>query len=187
MSGVAELRGNQGCARRYEDSVNVSTYDRTMDVSYWMRPNVPQCTSKGVNVTCSFYGPKDVPRTTKESFLQGRGQQLNSKCPDGDVIYLPKGVFELGARNQQDAKCQTTDLDPYFDRQPKSCFNISETDATAYTMGIPSAWQGTNVSMMDFHQGIDWSDREMGRMKYSHTTAKTSATQRGSYGNYNAF
>lgn len=174
-----------GCWEDYYNKVNTVTYDRTMDTSYWMRPGVSQCSSLGVNTTCSFYGPKTVPKITQESFLQGRGQQLNSKCPDGDVIYLPAGVFQLGAQNHNANKCQTTELDPYFDRQPRSCFNISETDTTAYTMGIPGAWQGTNVQLTDFEGKSNVQGREIGRSQYDHPTTSSTAAQRGSYGNYN--
>lgn len=186
MSGYYEMNGKTDCWEQYNTSINVASYNRTMDTSYWQPPNASTCQSNGIGIKCSSYGRKDVPRTTQESFLQGRGQVLNDKCPDGDVVYLPSEVFKLGERNNQDAKCQVTALDPYFDRQPRSCFNISETDTTAYTMGIPGAWQGTNVQMTDFNGSAHLQDREMGRDMYAHGTVGTSASSRGSYGNYNA-
>lgn len=176
------MRGRTQCWENYNVGMNDALYNRTMDTSYWMPKGSTECVENGVGIKCSFYGPNNVPRTTQESFLQGRGQMLASKCPEGDVIYLPKVVFDLGAHNNQDSKCQVTALDPYFERQPRSCFNISETDVTAYTMGIPGAWQGTNVQMTDFNGG-QMQDREMGRAQYSREP-KGSAMARGSYGVY---
>lgn len=178
------MRGRTGCWDDYYNGLNKGVYNRSMDVNYWMFPGVSQCMSNGQGITCSTYGPKDIPRTTQESFLQGRGQVLNDKCPDGDVVYLPAAVFALGAKNQQDSKCQVTELTPYFERQPKSCFNISETDTTAYTMGIPSAWQGTNVTVTDFNGSTYLQDREMGRMQFTPMSLGSNAVSRGSYGTY---
>lgn len=195
MSGVYEMRGKTGCWENYYDSSNNGQYDYVMNRSYWMRQNVPKCSTLALASTCSFYGPKDVPRTTQESFLQGRGQALNDKCPEADVIYLPEGVFATGHQNDQNGQnsqsCERTDLEQYHDRQPRSCFNISETEATTYAF-MPGAWQRGYTGANDFCDGCKPGCQPDGTLIQSREDARDMYAQRpqvnnmsrGSYGSY---
>jgi hypothetical protein len=161
MSGYYEMHGKGPCWENYYDSMNEGNYDYVMNRNYWMRENVPKCHSLSIGTNCSFYGPKDVPRITKESFLQGRGQVANDKCPDADVIYLPESVFAMG--HDDPPKCERTDLQGAQTRQPRSCFNISETDAYEYVAGMPGAWMTGYTGMSDFCIGCEDSNQCAGR------------------------
>lgn len=162
MSGYYEMHGRGPCWENYHDAMNEGNYDYVMNRRYWMRENVPKCETLSLGSTCSFYGPKDVPITTKESFLQGRGQVENDKCPDADVIYLPEGVFARGHKSAPQ-KCEPTDLQPRQTRQPRSCFNVSETDAFEYVAGMPGAYQTGWTGMGDFCVGCEESNQCAGR------------------------
>ena len=186
MAGYYEMKGKQGCWENWFDSFNQGVLDRTLDVKAWMRP-VPKCKNTSLGTTCSFYGPMNVPRTTRSSFLQGRGQVENHHCPDCGVRYLPEAVFaqspeEMAYENTPD--CELNTLTPQFTRQPKSCFNISETEITTYAM-MPGAYQkgytGFN-SVCDVHM----QDREDARRMYR-AGPQTPADKMTNYGSYNTY
>jgi len=191
MSGYYEMNGKGPCWENYHDSTNEGNYDYVMNRSYWMRPNVPKCETLSLGSTCSFYGPKDVTRVNQESFLQGRGQVENDKCPEADVIYLPESVFAMGQKSDR-PRCERTDLQAMQTRQPRSCFNISETDISAYTMGMPGAYQPQSVSLNDFCEdcnvrscdmGTNIQSREIARESYRQKPQPNNMSQ-ASYGSY---
>ncbi len=189
MSGTYEMNGRGTCWANYHDSLNTGTYDYVFNRNYWMRENVPKCQTLSLGANCSFYGPKDVTRTTQESFLQGRGQVENDKCPDADVIYLPEAVFAMGNRDKG-PQCQRTDLEPHQDRQNRACFNISETESTSYAF-MPGAWQtgysGANDFCDDCKPGCSGGtliqSREDARDMYK-PRPQPNNMSRGSYGSY---
>jgi hypothetical protein len=183
MSGYYEMKGKLGCWEDWFDSVNKSTNDYVMDRNYWMRPNVTQCQENSLGTLCTFSGPKTVPRTTQESFLQGRGQILNSNCPDCEVIYLPESLFP-STNTRKNERCQDMALLPEFTRQPKSCGTLSETEITTYAF-MPGAWQkgytGYN-SMCD----TNIQSREVARLDYR-AKPRSPQEKMTNYGSYNSW
>lgn len=175
------MKDKGACWEAWYDNNNDAQYDYVINKSYWMRPNENQCKNNALGATCSFYGPVDVPRTTKESFLQGRGQIASHKCPDCEVIYLPESVFPKPKPGQSTYSCENNALTPAQTRQKRSCYNVNETDISQYQM-MPGAWQngymGFNV-MCD----MNTSDRENGRLFYR-TRPRTPAEKMQNYGNY---
>lgn len=98
--------------------------------------DVDQCHALSRGGVCQFYGPLRGKRTTQESFMQGRGHTL-TECPDCEVRYLPESLFP---QKSQATACYRTDLQPRYDRQPKSCNGLMETDVTQYRFS-PQRWQ----------------------------------------------
>lgn len=181
MAGYYEMKGKQGCWENWFDAVNKRQQDYVLDKNYWMRPNVSKCRENSLGSTCSFYGPMTVPRTTQESFLQGRGQIQNDHCPECGVIYLPESVFAL--TKDEKKTCQDLSLQPQFTRKPKSCFTLAETDISTYAF-LPGSFQkgflGVN-SLCD--AGMNIQSREEARMEYR--GAPRSASEKlSNYGNY---
>lgn len=91
----------------------------------------------GVGVQPDRWGPARGVVTTRESFLQGRGQIL-SKAPEAGVKWLPESLFPNVP--YAPSQCQRTDLQQLQTRQPRSCNNLSGTDSTQYWMSA-SAYQ----------------------------------------------
>lgn len=154
MAGYYEMKDRQGCWSNWYDSFNDGVVSYTFDRKYWMPPGKEMCTNNALGSTCTFYGPMTAPRTTQESFLEGRGQIESDKCPECGVIYLPDSVFAMTKGiNTQGQICEDMTLQPEFTRQPKSCFTLSETEQTTYAF-MPEAFQkgytGYN-SMCDIH------------------------------------
>lgn len=184
MAGYYEMKGKLGCWENWHDDVNQGYNDYVLDRKYWMRP-VTRCRENALGTTCSFYGPKTVPRTTQESFLQGRGQVNNDHCPDCDVIYLPKKVFEL-TEDEDKTSCQDMALQPQHTRFPKSCNNLSETEISQYAF-LPGAFQKGYQGVDSLcHVGINIQGREQARASYR-PGPQTPAQQRTNYGSYNSW
>jgi len=178
MSGYYEMKGKLQCWEDWYNKVNEGTTDYVLDRKYWMRPNVNRCHETSLGTLCSFYGPKDTPRTTQESFLQGRGQAYNDQCPDCEVIYLPDEVFNLTKEKEKKKSCQDMSLQPQFTRQPKSCGTLAETETTAYAF-MPGAYQkGYNGYNAVCSTNIQ--SREIGRME-SRAGPRTPAERMMSY------
>lgn len=173
------MKGKTGCWENWFDAVNQGQLDYVMDKKYWMR-NVPRCRENSLGSTCSFYGPMTVPRVTQDSFITGRGQVANDNCPECGVRYLPESVF---ATTKDEKKgCQDMALMPEFTRQPKSCFNISETENSTHAF-MPGAFQkgflGMNVLCNSNIQS-----REDARKQYR-APPKSAAEKMNNYGSYN--
>lgn len=182
MAGYYEMRGKLNCWEDGFDALNQGQQDYVMDKKYWMRPGVNRCRENSLGTTCSFYGPMTVPRTTQESFLQGRGQIENDNCPECGVIYLPESVFAL--TKDEEKGCQNMALQPEFTRQPKSCFNISETETTAYAM-MPGAFQKGYVGY-DALCDTNIQSRENARQEYR-APPQTPGQKMTNYGSYNTY
>ncbi len=169
-----------GCWENWFDALNTGTLDYVLDKKYWMRPGVSRCRENSLGTTCSFYGPLNVPRTTQDSFITGRGQIESDKCPECGVRYLPESVFAL--TKDEEKGCQNMALLPQFTRQPKSCFNISEVENATHAW-MPSNFQkgytGYN-SVCDTHI----QSREEARQQYR-APPRSPAEKMTSYGSYN--
>jgi hypothetical protein len=181
MAGYYENKDKGACWEAWYDNNNDAQSDYVMNQAYWMRPGVPECRNNSLGATCSFYGPLNVPRTTQESFLQGRGQILSSKCPDCEVIYLPESVFPPANPANSTYACENNALTPAQTKQKKSCYNVMETDISQYQM-MPGAWQpgymGYNV-MCD----MNILDRQNGAADYR-AAPRTAFEKMNNYGNY---
>lgn len=180
MAGYYSMKGKQECWERWFDSVNQAQNDYILDRKYWMPPGSTKCHENSLGSTCTFYGPKNVPKTTQESFLEGRGQVNDDFCPECGVIVLPDSVFPGTA---QPRACQDMSLQPQFTRQPKNCRTLAETDISQYAF-LPGAWQrgylGVN-SLCD--TGINIQSRENARLEYR-PSPKTAAQSQLNYGSY---
>jgi len=164
MPKYYEMKDRLQCWENQHDENNTAISGYYLNKNYWMPPGMNRCTNQALGSTCSFYGPKDVPRTTQESFLQGRGQVNSDQCPDCDVIYLPESVF---ASTQNEKKVsENLSLQPQYTRQPKSCFTLSETDTTTYAF-MPGAWQkgytGFNGGLLGYGCDTNIQSREQSR------------------------
>lgn len=153
MSGYQDNIQNDLCNREFMDKLNDVQSNYAMNVKAVMR-DVPggKCSSLSRTSTCSFYGPLNGKKVTQESFLQGRGQVLND-CPTCDVNYLPEALFSGGTAAASTPTCFRTDMEPVYDRIPRSCNGLTETDITRFAF-MPSAYQvgysGYN-SVVDTH------------------------------------
>ena len=150
MSGYYDRVHDDLCYRDFEKYIDDQTLDYNLNLKAHMRENVDKCHPLSTGKQCNFYGPLRGVRTTQESFMSGRGQVL-SECPSCGVNYLPESLFpdkadpaDFATVDQKNgmirARCQRTDLEPLYTRQPRSCNGLSETDITAYSF-MPSAWQ----------------------------------------------
>lgn len=181
MCTFYEMNGQGPCYAAASEDMDIRRSNYIMDVNYWMRPGVSQCQDNSLGSTCSFYGPMTVPRTTRESFLQGRGQVESDKCPDCEVIHLPESVFR---ENVPKSSCQNMALEPEYTRAPKSCSTISETNMTQYAF-MPGAFQ-MGYTGMDSMCGTMIHDRENARMQ-SNSAAQSGTNAHNpnvSYGSY---
>jgi hypothetical protein len=167
MAGYYENKDKGSCWEAWFDGNNQTTVDRTLDVKAWMRPNVTQARSNALANPPSFYGPKNVPRTTQESFLQGRGQINSDQCPECDVIYLPESVFpkQKPFETSFAPGCQNNALTSAQTRQKRSCYNIQETDITQYQF-MPSNFQVGYLGFNVLCNSTNIQDRENGRTSY---------------------
>jgi hypothetical protein len=181
MAGYYEMKGKQGCWEDWFDGVNTSQNDYVLNKNYWMRPGVTRCRDNALGTTCSFYGPKTVPRTTQESFLQGRGQVQNDHCPQCDVIVLPESVFDL--TKDEEKTCQDMSLQPQHTRQPKSCGTLAETEISTYAF-LPGAFQRGYQGVSSLcDTGLNIQGREDARSQYR-APPRTMAEKQTNYGNY---
>lgn len=184
MAGYYDNLYNDACYENYRDGVNNYQNDYYLNLKAHMRP-VKKCTFKGLGTTCSFYGPLNVGRTTRDSFLQGRGQIL-TECPECDVRRLPDTLFANRKQDGEHEYCDNTELQPLQTRVPRSCNGLMQTDITQYQF-MPGAWQngyaGYN-SVVDTHIQSREDAREAYQAQCDMEYEDTSAEQRGSYGCY---
>ena len=181
MAGYYEMKGKQQCWENWFDAVNRGQYGYVMDRNYWMAPGVEKCKENSLSGVCSFYGPKTAPKTTQESFLQGRGQVNDDFCPECGVIVLPKSVFPEKPASQP--RCQNMALEPQYTRTSKSCGTLSETDISSYAF-MPGAYQRGYLGVDSLcHTGTNIQSRENARMEYR-APPRTPAERQTNYGSY---
>lgn len=128
MAGIYDRTTMDSCHEKFEDELDQKIYNYTLDRNAVMRQNLVQAPFMSQGRQPDFYGPLAGDRVTKESFLQGRGHRIN-KCPDCEVRYLPKSLF-----NEPTIKssCDRVDLQGLYTRVPKSCNGLSETIVTPH-------------------------------------------------------
>lgn len=122
----------EACYDREQDKVNAALEERWAWQGRWTGPEgaAATCTPLALGMNCDTYGAPGVRRFTQESALQGRMQALNSKCPECEVILLPKFLFSNTADGGTAKKtCHPFALNPAQTRASRSCnlFNESET------------------------------------------------------------
>ena len=175
MAGYYDNSFNDACYLDYQAGVNDYISDYYLNRNANMR-DVDKCHDMGLSVNCQFRGPKDAQhlRTTRESFLQGRGHLL-TECPEGGVIPLPDSLFD---QPQSPRPCEDGNLQPLHTRLPKSCGNTVEVDITQYAF-MPGAYQvgydGYNAVCDTFMQS-----REDARSSYKAKRGRC----RNTYGSY---
>jgi len=136
MAGFHNKVEDDACYIQYNEQVSQKINDYTLDRNAQMRGQKAAFSARGRQP--DFYGPLGGARVTKESYLQGRGH-IQSECPNCQVTYLPETLFSNGKEMQANGATECL-LEPFYQRMPRNCNSLSETDVSSYHF-MPGHWQ----------------------------------------------
>lgn len=178
-----DIRSDYG-AEAADTDQSRGTYDYVMDLHYYMRSK-GKCTPQALGQQCDFFAPLNNSRPTKDltrdSLLSGRGQVLTGS-PECQVYWLPESIFQ---QRLDSANWSGDSLEPQFNKLPRACNGLSETDTTQYSF-MPGAFQRGYVGY-DAIFNSNLNSRELARQEYNMLQPQPTPKNTESFGSYPRF
>lgn len=162
MAYTSDSMRMQSCQIRSDEAMSDAKLDRKFNINAVLPPGQVTASLLGLGVTPSSYGAMDVQRVTQDSAITGRMQPL-SRCPEGQVRYLPPSLFPLSS--PPTPSCVRTDLQADGTRVKKSCQPLAEVDVSIY--GVPGPYQmgfqgAPSILGSQIHSKIDTATEPLG-------------------------